>query len=387
MSSGMAITCAGLTKRFIVADGGSSWRLLLRGARGLPVIDALRGIDLEVPKGQFVGIIGRNGAGKSTLLRVLGGAYDPSAGTISRASQPAALYELGAASNLLMSGRAYAWRFFELTGVPARRIRGLIDEAIDFSELEERIDDELHTYSAGMMARLFFAVATAEEHDLYLIDEILSVGDSHFQAKCWRRLRERLGKGASGVLVTHDWSAVLKLCHSAHVLDRGQFVRSGPAADVVRAYLDEEAPVLLESESVHFAEVIPSEVHWRSGEDAHLDVAIEVRAPHDLKFVFAVEKMMIGIGWEIVLNGIDLPIGHDVVGRRSMRLTIPRLPLPTGRYALSIGLVEVDPEDPFRRKVFDGYGWLLGRPIEVIVDGKSSEALLRLPMTWSLDAA
>jgi lipopolysaccharide transport system ATP-binding protein len=383
MPTSVALSCRGLSKTFIVSDGGNAWRILFDRAHSLPRVNALTGVDITVPKGEFVGVIGRNGAGKSTLLRTLGGAYEPSAGSIEREADLAALYELGSAGNMNMTGTSYARRYLELTGSRGVDITSLIDEIADFSELDERMGDNLHTYSAGMQARLFFACATAERHDLYLIDEVLSVGDAHFQTKCWRRIRERLANGASGVLVTHDWSAVLKLCRTAHTLDGGRIVDSGAAQEVVRSYLRQAVPDTPPSEMARFVE-LPKSLRWNQNDDVVLDLMVDCNKPWSLKLVYAIEKLVLGFGWEIMLNGIDIPLA-PFVGRRTVRLVLPRLPLAPGMYTMALHLVEVSPGDLYQRTLHDGVGWLTGTPIEITVDGPATEGAFSLPGRWSID--
>ena len=138
------------------------------------------------------------------------------------------LYELGLVGNPQLTGRQYADRLLNVHGFSARERAAMIAEIHEFSELEDRFDDPVQTYSAGMGARLYFSTATAGRYDVYLLDEILSVGDQHFQSKCWRRLRDRVSAGAAGMLVTHDWSAILRICETAHILDRGKVLYSGP---------------------------------------------------------------------------------------------------------------------------------------------------------------
>ncbi|HCU89409.1 MAG TPA: sugar ABC transporter ATP-binding protein, partial [Gammaproteobacteria bacterium] len=228
MSGVIPIGCSRLNKSFELVDAGSTWRFLLPRSWNKR-FSALVDVTIEVPKGQIVGILGRNGAGKSTLLRTIGGIYAPDSGQLAIKGSLAGLYELGASYNQELTGRQYARRLFSLFGIKAERMPVLIDDAQEFSELGVRFDDYIFTYSAGMAARLFFAVATADSYDVYLIDEVLAVGDQHFQAKCWRRLRDRLSGGASGLLVTHDWSAVLRLCRRAYILERGRISYTGPS--------------------------------------------------------------------------------------------------------------------------------------------------------------
>lgn len=386
IGSGAAITCEGVSKVFDIAPQGGGWRVLLRpgGAAGEKV-EALSQVSLTVARGSFAGVIGRNGAGKSTLLRTLGGIYTPTAGTIRIAGDLTGLYELGMSGNRNLTGLGYAERILPVLGAPREAMPALLAYVRDFSELGDRLDDPILTYSAGMAARLFFATASASRHDVYLIDEILSVGDLHFQAKCWRRMRELLGQGASGILVTHDWSAVLKLCDTAHVLESGRLVRSGRAIEVVPAYLQGDAPPAFETAVARFT-ACPDSFDWQSGADAVIPLEVSLAQDEAVHLVFGIEHLAFGIGWEIALNGLDLPVA-DRAGDYALEVTIPRLPLAPGRYELSLALVAISPTDRLARRVLDSRGWLVGTPLAVTVQGRRSEALANLPLAWSARAA
>ena len=156
MSNAVAITCQGVSKSFALVDGGNAWRLLLPGRSGLPVFEALTDVSFDVPKGQFVGILGRNGAGKSTLLRIIGGVYDCDRGAISLDGDLSGLYELGLGGNPELTGRRYAERVLKVYGFSKSERAAQLADIQDFSELDDRFDDPIFTYSAGMGARLFF---------------------------------------------------------------------------------------------------------------------------------------------------------------------------------------------------------------------------------------
>lgn len=376
-----------MSKSFDIVDHGGAWRIVFGLRDTGPRFKALDGVTLEVPKGKFVGVIGRNGAGKSTLLRTFGGIYAPDSGSVRVAGELSGLYELGPASHRHLTGGEYARRMLSILGLPRARLDDTVAEVRDFSELDERFDDPLFSYSAGMGARLFFATATACEYDVYLVDEVLSVGDEHFQQKCWRRMRERLARGASGILVTHDWSAVLKLCETAHVLDRGRVLRSGPADTVVQSYLNIGSTFEVEAGIARFREPLPQHIKWACGREAGLSLAVDVLTDGEPVYLcYAIERLAVGIDWEIVLNGIDLAVA-DRRGRYSAHLSIPRLPLRPGVYELSLDLVTLPSGNRLDRRVVDGRGWLKGTPIAVEVCGADFDAQTMLPFDWEVRAA
>jgi lipopolysaccharide transport system ATP-binding protein len=384
----VALRCDDVAKAFPVLDKASGWRLALGLAGGGDRVQALDGVSFAVPKGEFVGILGRNGAGKSTLLRVLGGIYRPDCGRVCVVGDLSGLYEIGTSGNSELTGREYARRFLSLSGVPAAALPPLIDEIREFAELDDRFDDSIVTYSTGMAARLYFAVATARQHEVYLIDEVLSVGDSHFQAKCWNRIRARVAHGASGVLVTHDWSAVIKLCRTAHIMDAGRIVFSGPAALAVRRYLygpEEKLPG--NTRIARFEADLPPSLAWRSGEDSRLRVPVQVFERRPVCLRLSIERMSLAVGWEIVLmSRAAAPIGA-APGRYLAEIAIPALPLAPGTYVLNLFLgLEPGPDNP-ERVVVDTRSWLAGNGIELCVTGAPQAALLRLPMDWHVQPA
>jgi lipopolysaccharide transport system ATP-binding protein len=381
----IAVTCDGVSKAFELLENASGWRLAFGIRHCGERFQALEDISFDVPHGEFVGILGRNGAGKSTLLRVVGGIYHPDRGRVRVRGDLSGLYEIGTTGQAELTGREYARRFLRISGVRGAELARLIDEVQEFSELEARFEDCIVTYSSGMVARLYFAVATARQHEVYLIDEILSVGDSHFQAKCWRRIRERLGQGASGVLVTHDWPAILKLCRTAHIVDGGRIVFSGPAERVVRHYLDPENDgVEPPSQIAHFEDGVPESVTWFAGEDSRLVLPVRIMERRPVCLRLSIEQMSTGVGWEIVLMSRDAALIGKAAGRYTAEIVILKLPLAPGRYVLNLFLtLEPEPGRP-ERIALDRRTWLSGDGVDLIVLGEPGEAVLRLPMGWEL---
>lgn len=380
----IAVTCRGVSKSFALVDGGSAWRLAFGQASGVARFEALRDISFDVPKGQFVGILGRNGAGKSTLLRVLGGVYAADSGHVTIDGALSGLYELGLVGNPQLTGRQYAERLLTVHGFSAAQRAAMIEDLHDFSELGPRFDDPVLTYSAGMGARLFFATATAGHYDVYLLDEILSVGDQHFQAKCWRRLRERVSNGASGVLVTHDWSAIIKLCETAHVLDRGRFIYSGPAQRAARRYLYGEADRSeFHAGVARFTAPPTYAATLRQRDDLHIKAEVEILAAVPVSCVFVIERLQPGYGWETTLMSRRPTLVGQTPGRYDLAIDVPSLPLEPGAYQMGLHLFMADPELPARRLVLDGFGWLDGNGLPLEIVG-SQQRGLALPAVWSL---
>ena len=237
-----AITVRGLGKRFMLRHErptSLSQELLAifrGGATGEPFW-AFRDVTFSVPRGQAVGVIGRNGSGKSTLLKILAGTMTPTTGTLIVRGSLSTLLQLGAGFHPEFTGRTNVFLSAALLGIPDAKIRREFDAIVAFAELEQFIDVPIKYYSAGMMARLGFALSTAVQADILLIDEVLGVGDVAFQRKCEARMRTMLASGSTVVIVSHDAMAVRSLCQAAVWIDRGAMRASGTAEEVVDAYL------------------------------------------------------------------------------------------------------------------------------------------------------
>lgn len=387
MTRAIAITCSGVAKSFALVDKGSAWRLAFGGLAGVPTFEALKDISLEVPKGQFVGILGRNGAGKSTLLRVLGGVYSADKGNIAIDGALSGLYELGLVGNPELTGRHYAERLLAVHGFDKKHQAAMIADIHEFSELGDRFEDPVLTYSAGMTARLFFSTATAGRYEVYLLDEILSVGDQHFQAKCWRRLRDRVSRGASGILVTHDWSAIVRLCETAHILENGRFRFSGPAERAARLYLwGDSGQQAMTPGIAHFIRKPAEHFRIEAGADFVLRAEVGIDQPAEVGAVFVIERLQPGYGWETSLMSRKVtPVG-TAPGRYGVEISIEALPLDPGLYQMSLHLVMPDPAQPSRRIVLDGFGWLDGNGMQLEVTGAPGGGL-RLPVQGRVAAA
>jgi lipopolysaccharide transport system ATP-binding protein len=374
-ASPYALACHDVEKSFPLHKELRVWRMLLGIAGRGPVIEALRGISMRVERGRIVGILGRNGAGKSTLLRVLGGVYLPTRGRVEANGQIAGLFELGGMGSPNLTGREYATRYLRIMGARSSDIQGLLDEIREFSELEEAFDHRVRTYSSGMGARLYFATATAMQSEIYLIDELLSVGDEHFQAKCWQRMRERLLNGASGVLVTHDWTAVLKLCEQAHVIEKGRFSFSGPSDQVVVSYL--RIPVA-EARQARLSERNALTHVAQTGQDTHLQLWVEILEPVAVDIAISIEMLRIGVGWEIVVLSAPLPVAERA-GNYSVQIAIPELPLAPGSYSLNVFLSRRKLHREDAGAVLDMRSWTIGNGYRLQVEGPVMAAAARLP--------
>ena len=197
---------------------------------------ALEGIDLRMRDGDRVGIIGQNGAGKSTLLRVLAGVYPPSDGRHVVRGKIASIFELTLGFEMEANGWDNITFRSYFQGETPHTLRAKMAEIAEFSELGDFLNMPVRYYSAGMLLRLAFSIATTTEPEILLIDEVLSAGDLSFQCKARARMEQLLDDARMVVMVSHDLQAITRLCDRVIWLDHGRIRQAGPAALVVAAY-------------------------------------------------------------------------------------------------------------------------------------------------------
>jgi lipopolysaccharide transport system ATP-binding protein len=201
---------------------------------------ALKDVDLEVKKGETVGIIGRNGSGKSTLLKILSRVTDPTKGRAVIYGRLCSLLEVGTGFHPELTGRENIYLSGAILGMKKGEIARKFDEIVHFAEIERFIDTPVKHYSSGMYVRLGFSVAAHMEPEILIVDEVLAVGDGRFQKKCMTKMRDVGRHGQTILFVSHDMSAISRLCKRAILLDEGKIVRDGLAHDVVSQYLNPE---------------------------------------------------------------------------------------------------------------------------------------------------
>lgn len=200
--------------------------------------EVLKGINLNIKKGEAVALIGTNGSGKSTLLKLMTKILYPNSGTIEINGKLTSLLELGAGFHPDFSGRENIYFNASIFGLTRKEIDERLENIIEFSELRNFIDNPIRTYSSGMFMRLAFAVAINVNADILLVDEILSVGDEHFQNKCIEKMLELKNEGKTMVFVTHSMESVKKLCTRAIWLYNGEIEMDGQAMDVIKKYVE-----------------------------------------------------------------------------------------------------------------------------------------------------
>lgn len=241
MNKDNAIEVRDLRKSFrVYLDKGTQLKekILFKSRNRYENREVLKGISFEVKKGEAIALIGHNGCGKSTTLKLLTRIIYPDSGTVEMNGRVSSLIELGAGFHPDMSGRENIYTNASIFGLSRKEIDRRIQDIIDFSEIEEFIDNPVRTYSSGMYMRLAFSVAINVDADILLIDEILGVGDVGFQTKCFNKLREVKKNGTTIVIVSHSMGQIEQICDRSIWIHEGKICSEGAPRDVHPKYLD-----------------------------------------------------------------------------------------------------------------------------------------------------
>ena len=232
------IEIAGVTKEFTLRHRRSLKELAVAAVRkqdlGINTFKALDDVTFDVHQGETVALLGFNGSGKSTLLKLISGVLRPDGGRVRTRGRVAGLIEVGAGFHPDLTGQENVFLNGAILGMTRKQIEDAYDSIVDFSEIPDFMETEVKFYSSGMFLRLAFAVAVHSDPEVFLIDEILAVGDEPFQRKCLDEIRGLSDQGKTLVIVSHDLNMVSDLCERGVLLDKGVKVADGPSKDVVR---------------------------------------------------------------------------------------------------------------------------------------------------------
>jgi len=304
---------------------------------------ALDGVSLELARGECLGLIGRNGAGKTTLLKMLNGLIKPDKGRIELAGRVGALISLGAGFNPILTGRENIYVNGSVLGLTTKEIDSKLAEIIAFAEIDDFIDTPVQSYSTGMQVRLGFAVATAMQPDILLLDEVLAVGDAAFRAKCYERLA-RIRDRAAFILVSHDTDQIARVCSKALVLDLGHERHLGDVEEGIRVYHELSRPrhhtsSFEQSAEGTIASIASCDDTVADGGQFMFSMALalpELVTVADVRVVFwgddglpACDAYTRTQGWSLRLEG----------GISKVTLAVGPLRLKRGRYAVSIAML------------------------------------------------
>jgi ABC-type polysaccharide/polyol phosphate transport system ATPase subunit len=367
---------------------------VLRGRTEPTDIWALRDISMSVDRGEAVGLIGRNGSGKTTLLRLVAGIIKPTAGRVHAAGRIGSLLELGAGFHPDFTGRENVFLNGAIQGLRRSDIRRRFDEIVAFAELEHAVDRPVRTYSSGMTMRLGFAIASFLDADILLLDEVFAVGDEAFQRKCFGRIFRFKQEGGTIVFVSHDASAVERLCERSVLLDAGRVAFDGPTREAVTRYrrtlADDTDPAergagLREwgsgEATIASAVLVGQEgverLQFLSGEPFALRVAVAASdslPPPRLQLELRDDAGTLVAGDAVDLRGLGWAGGS---GEQEVRFEIGALPLADGRFHLRLGLTDESGERL--------YHWLDEALAFVVYPGGGERGVVRFEGSWTLE--
>jgi ABC-type polysaccharide/polyol phosphate transport system ATPase subunit len=384
------ISVEGVSRRFVVRARETHTLkelLVARGRTGAQEVWALRDVSLEVAPGEAVGLVGRNGSGKSTLLRLIAGIIRPTTGRVATGGRVGSLLELGAGFHPDFTGRENVELNGALQGLSRARIRERFDEIVAFAELEHAIDRPVRTYSSGMTMRLGFAIAAFLEADVLLLDEVFAVGDESFQRKCFGVIAAFKERGGTILFVSHDASAVERLCDRAVLLRDGRPAYDGAVHEAItryrRAMAEDTGPpapngggpagtgeARIEEVRLIATDGEPRE-RFLAGEPFGLDVVLTGSTSAPTLHLEVRDGSGLLVAEEVVETG-KLGWNGDGDGL-ALRLDVASPPLQFGRFDLTLALLGGD------GRLLDR----LPRPVPLLVypDGES-RGLVRLEGTW-----
>jgi len=355
---------------------------------------ALRDVSFRVDPGSSVGLVGRNGSGKTTLLRLISGIIKPTRGRVEVGGRVGSLLELGAGFHPDLTGRENVFLNGSIHGLKRAYVREKLDEIVAFAGLEEFIDLPVRTYSSGMYMRLGFAISAHIDADVLLLDEVFAVGDEQFQRKCFGKIFEFKQQGGTIVFVSHDASAVERLCDRAILLREGRVEFDGPTHDAIVRYrqllagerdpaergagLNEWGSGEARIEDVQLLGPDGEErAQFLAGEPLALRLRIGAERPLppprlSLEFRDASGLLVAGAGQSTAELGWD-----DDVPELTVRFDVEQLPLADGRFHLRLGLTDETGERL--------YHWLDDALSFVVYPAGEERGVVRLEGRWSTE--
>lgn len=323
------------------------------GPRSFSKFKALEDINFEVKKGEFFGIVGKNGSGKSTLLKILANIYQPTSGEVIINGSLAPFIELGVGFNMELTGRENVFLSGTILGLTKKRIEEIYDDIVDFAELKEFMDQKLKNYSSGMQVRLAFSIAIRAKSDIMLIDEVLAVGDTSFQSKCFNEFRKIKKQGRTIVFVSHDMDSVEEFCDRVIVINDSKLIadtnprRAREVYDTLNATKDVEKinksikSNRLGSGDVRVKDVILTD---HTGKKSKIfktgkSMKIAISTTKNSK----ISKMKVGLAFYSHENfNVSGPNSGNMLYAPGEQVvyTIDKLPLVAGNYFLTIGIFD-----------------------------------------------
>jgi lipopolysaccharide transport system ATP-binding protein len=359
MSSDVAVVARGLGKKYKIYTTPFA-RIkegLAFGKRAYhKEVWALRGVDFEVSRGRALGIVGSNGAGKSTLLKILSGTTIATEGHFAIHGKVASLLELGTGFHSEFTGRDNIFLNASVMGFTRKETRSRLDSIIAFSELGDAIDQPVRTYSSGMVMRLGFSVATAIDPEVLIIDEILAVGDMHFQKKCIDRIFEFRERGKTIIFCSHSMYDVRQICDEVLWVKDGRIEMRGPPLDVTADYANYERSLIHDQDALLGGVALSGVAHpprielvEMLSDDGELASIVETGARLRMRLRYKVPgdwNRKINVGFAIFRadnlliasassshDGVEVPCTPG--GEHEVMITIPRLELLGGEFSVN----------------------------------------------------
>ena len=376
---------------------------------------ALAPLNLQVRRGEALGLIGRNGAGKSTLLQMVCGTLNPSSGSVAVNGKIGALLELGAGFNPEFTGRENVYLAAAVMGFSGAETDALYESIVEFSGIREFIDQPVKTYSSGMYVRLAFSIATSANPDILVIDEALSVGDGAFAKKSFERIMQLKAQGTTVLFCSHSMYQVESFCDRALWLDHGQVQMEGPAAKVVAAYADSLREESKLSSSATLASVRASGGASTASEASdvstaasaaalgvaritNIEVSVDGQTGRELEAVSLQSDVSITVQFEsdpalpcpTFATGFALPDGQiftsaytlfdgiaierDAQGRGQATVVFEKLPLMKGRFSIGAYL--------FDERALHVYDVVLQAATVMVTQAGVHQGFVQLPHRW-----
>ncbi len=354
---------------------------------------AIKDLSFQVKRGEALGIIGPNGAGKSTILKLLSGILRPNKGGIKVKGKLSALIEVGAGFHPDLTGRENIYLNGAILGMTRKEVDKKFDEIVEFSELEEFINTPVKRYSSGMYARLGFSVAAHLDPDILLVDEVLSVGDISFQAKCIEKIRKMKEGDVTIVFISHNMGAVLDLCPRTILLHKGEVIADGRTENIIKEYRaassqkkitqtknsdKENGLIKIRSVSFHDHEGY-EKLAFRTGDKMAIKIILEAQQKISspvLGIAFYDEKGICVYGHNSKVDKFEL---GDVYYTYEVDVEYKSMELQPGNYFVSVGVFDTMALKPYEYKD-KHYSFM-------VTGGKGEIGLIRLPHEWQSNAS
>lgn len=351
MQNDIAIDIRNLTKRYVLYKSPFERlkNILFRSENG-EVFSALDGITLSVKRGESLGIIGENGAGKSTILKLISGVLTPSEGVIEINGRVLSILELGVGLHPEFTGRENIFFYGDILGLNRDFLKSKVDEIIQFSELDSFIDLPIKTYSSGMLMRLMFSIVTSFSPEILILDEVLAVGDLHFQHKSLNKILDYKKNGATILFCSHDTYHIRMLCDRVLWLKNGRVEAMGEPENVVAQYeayqfdkeVRNETTVIKTALEAYINDVrLTSDFPIRKFDDLTFEIQTSAKDSFPYHLLIALRTIQGGKRVGIFASGTHIHGQITLQGNRRIQVTFYNIPLMGANFYANVKLLDV----------------------------------------------